>query len=293
MTFKDNTPVVCTEILSRRTGKKPADMVQSMQLFRECLPLVQPEKWGWHEPFNMKWNWDDLDRFLPDGHSGMADTVYWVGKGSQPCWGNFTVAWKSAVPHVALDTHSRTQLVCPLSVASTPPMVDYIQRSALALDVDIAHIHLVVDQEQELRTLEASYGGGRGFQGLSMNTHDLRHWLPEPSWAMIFGEAYVRMFGMDCLLNAPAYKVEKLSDEAVYVQLSPEITDLVHDFAKVDAVRQKVKDHLGRDAFFDPARAYPLRSPRGTFTPEEYRNFKKPAPVGTVFRVPDFRLIAD
>jgi hypothetical protein len=54
----------------------------------------------------------------------------------------------------------------------------------------------------------------------------LQHRLPALSWATVFGDAYVRTFGIERLLSAPAFKVERLNDSAVYIQLTPNHSDL-------------------------------------------------------------------
>lgn len=135
--------------------------------------------------------------------------------------------------------------------------------------------------------------------GSEFVTRSLLYWLPALPWAVVFGEAYVRMFGLDRLLSAPAYKIEKLSDDAVYLQLSPNLTDLQTDYEAVHAVREKVQEHLGREAFFDASRAYPLRAGAGIgeLPTDQWikaiEEFRPPEPGTNGFRVPEFRLIPD
>jgi hypothetical protein len=45
-------------------------------------------------------------------------------------------------------------------------------------------------------------------------------------WEQIFGKAYVDLFGLDKLLSSPAYQVEQLTQDAVYVQLTESIFDV-------------------------------------------------------------------
>ncbi|MGO8673668.1 MAG: ankyrin repeat domain-containing protein [Capsulimonadaceae bacterium] len=68
----------------------------------------------------------------------------------------------------------------------------------------------------------------------------------------LFGESYVDLFGMDRLLSCPAAFVRRVSNRCVSVQLtaSPPATD--DDWARFNAVRDDVKQHLGSNAFFDP-----------------------------------------
>lgn len=274
--------------------RRPVDFSARLILHSEMLPFVRPIKWGWWEPVSKMWDISDLQKFIPTDRGGEADTVIWM-RGIKPkAEGWFWTSYRPVFPR-DLGVHGSESMNFELSQLYVSPMIDYIQQSTLHLDGDIAFIHFVADPEMLFRRQEDKYGRS-GIRRLGFGTHTLRHWLPELPWAVVFGQAYVRMFGLERLLTAPAYVVKKLSDEAVYLQLSPKLTDLVDDYAAVDAVRQAVKDHLGRDAFFDVTKAYPLRGPvneRGIYTPEEILNFKPPPPIGTVFRVPDFRLIED
>lgn len=108
----------------------------------------------------------------------------------------------------------------------------------------------------------------------------MRHWLPDVSWANVYGDAYVRLFGLEALLSAPAYKVEVLSDDAVFIQLTEFPSDLIHNHGLVAAARSRVRRHLGGiDFFYDPGRAYDQR--------------EHPEIAGKAFKVPEFRLISD
>ena len=53
--------------------------------------------------------------------------------------------------------------------------------------------------------------------------------------------AYVRLFSMEKLLTTPAYKVEKLNDETVFIQLTENLTDSVENFAEFQKIRKAVK----------------------------------------------------
>lgn len=94
----------------------------------------------------------------------------------------------------------------------------------------------------------------------------------------------------------PAYKVEKLSDDAVYIQLTEQVQDIFEKTEHVDEQREIVKHHLGTDAFWSPEKAYVINT--------DYRVLKGLSehnviniPLQTnytdVFRVPHFNLISD
>jgi len=163
---------------------------------------------------------------------------------------------------------------------------------------DSGFIHFVANDEKPIRYRETE------FEGCFINTVDLsfvtsilEYWLPTLPWATVFGDAYVRMFGMERLLSAPAFKVEKLSDSAVYIQLTENLSDLETDYAGFHANRLKVQAHLGNEAFFDASRAYPLRGPVGVIPGDQYlkalADFRCPPPGSNGFKVPEFRFIED
>lgn len=285
--------IVSIEVLSRHTFLEPKWFLDRLILHNEILPHLRPTKWGWWEPTSKAWDVSDLSKFIPDDRGGNADRIIWT-RGLKPkAEGNLTVSIRSADP-AGLRSHATEWIHCELLEFSQEQMIDYIQRSSVLFDGDIAFIHHIVEEEKALRRVETDYEGCFiNAVDFSLNTRTLRHWLPELPWAVVFGQAYVRMFGMERLLSAPAHVVRQLSDDTVYLQLSPKLTDLLDDYAAVDAVRQKVKDHIGRDAFFDVAKAYPLRGPLGECTSAQIMAFKPPPSIGTVFRVPDFQLIAD
>jgi len=78
-------------------------------------------------------------------------------------------------------------------------------------------------------------------------------------WLNIFGKPYVDLIGRGRLLSCPAHSVTELEGGAIVVQVS----ESPLDYGSAEyAVRCKaVKDHIGRDYFFDwdnPNRGYPM-----------------------------------
>lgn len=286
---------LAVQVLSRRALLQPADFYKRLMLHHEMLPALEPTHWGWWEPARTPWDVSNLDAFIPDDRGGDADRVIWVRRKKPKAEGNLGVgAWSPQ--EKKLIGHASEWLHCELETCPVDALVAYIQRSSVELDCDIAFIHHVAEPEKLIREQETRFEGCCiTTEYLSMNIHTLKHWLPTLPWGVVFGEAYVRLFGLDKLLTAPAYKVEKLSDTAVYLQLSEKLTDLETDYESVHAVRLQVQAHLGERAFFDEQYAYPLRGPMGTMTAEEYRAawaaFKRQEPGTNGFLVPEFRLL--
>lgn len=287
--------IVSMETFSRYSMQRPEDFFKRLMLHHSMLGCLEPTKWGWWEPVSHPWDVSDLHAFIPDDRGGNADRVIWVRKKKLKAEGNFSVAtWLDDAQ--AFNVHGTEWMHCELDNCPVEALVAYIQRSSVELDGDIAFIHHVVEPEKPIREKETEFEGCYiNTKDLSMVTHTLKHWLPTLPWGVVFGEAYVRLFGLDKLLTAPAYKVEKLSDTAVYLQLSEKLTDLETDYESVHAVRLQVQAHLGERAFFDERYAYPLRGPMGTMTSEEFRKaraeFKRQEPGTNGFLVPEFRLL--
>lgn len=76
--------------------------------------------------------------------------------------------------------------------------------------------------------------------------------LPDLYWGNIFGPEYVALFGgRDRMLSAPAPVIKELAPDTFYLQLSVDILDFVNRYKEIDALRERVKEHLGRECFFD------------------------------------------
>ncbi|MGY6269022.1 hypothetical protein ACXIUT_04965 [Achromobacter denitrificans] len=86
----------------------------------------------------------------------------------------------------------------------------------------------------------------------SLSTQNLRTVLPDISWGQVFGRAYVDIFGLDKLLSSPAYLVEQLTPDAVYVQLTESVFDTINKPMELHARKQLVKRHLDNNVFLDP-----------------------------------------
>jgi hypothetical protein len=298
MEYRKNKKEVNVQILSRRSMLKPEDFIARLRHHCEALPKLLPERWGFWEPLKNIFDFAQLDKMIPNDRGGAADNWIWKRNKVPKASGSLDVAWISGVEGV-LNTHASEHIEYDLGTVDTKEVVAYVQDSCLKFDGDLAIIDsCTLEYYERYMVVHDRYEGAYIGNSFSVVTHTLRHWLPDVYWGTVFGSAYVKMFGLEVLLSAPAFLVKKLSNEAVYIQLSPNLQDLYDDFDAVQKVREAVKDYLGRDAFFSVDKAYPLRGPMGNppdyeVTAEQMRTFEPPAPIGTVFRVPDFKLIID
>ncbi|MFP6557909.1 hypothetical protein WJ542_06220 [Paraburkholderia sp. B3] len=263
---------VSVNVLSPLAFRRPEDFLYAVQTFHELLPSISPDKWGWWEPLDRDFDGQDLDRLIPD--SGNCETVYWQRRKRPKAEGSFAVRWNSKSPKVH-DTHSNISFSVELGQVEQAALVAYLKLSSLRANADFALVDVLAEQDRDFAIENGSAPFGERFMVV---THLLRHWLPDVFWGTVFGPAYVRLFGKDLLLSAPAYAVEELGPEMVYVQLTERMADVVEDNPIVKARRKLFKDHFDSNAFFVSGQGYD-RLQRG--------------PIGDVFTVPKFDLIAD
>lgn len=262
----------CVNVLSPLSLVDSMDFMDAVRTFQESFPEINPEKWGWWEPLDRDFDSRDIQKLVPEG--GHCETVYWQRKKRPKAEGSFAVRWRSKSPKV-LDTHSNISFTLELGQVEQECLVTYLKNATVRSNADFALVDTLTPGYREFAIESGSAPYGERFMVV---THLLRHWLPDVFWGTVFGPAYVRFFGMERLLTAPAYVVEKLGPEMVYVQLTERIEDAIEDSVGLQVSRQRFKEHLRHDAFFLSGQGYD-RLERG--------------PIGNVFAVPTFELSAD
>jgi hypothetical protein len=130
----------------------------------------------------------------------------------------------------------------------------YAQRVRLAY----AHIHVLSEPEAQhaaarrLACLGTSFHIHKGQQVwsyYSRNLNQLCNGIPDLCWVTVFGPMYVRHFGRERLLSAPAPVVREIATDTILLQLSHSYTEVATDWEKFNATREAVIDHLGRECF--------------------------------------------
>lgn len=254
--------------------RDPGDFKSLVEYQCERLPQYVPEKFGWFEPLKEDFDKQNLELLIPPDRGGRADNIWWKRKKTEKADGAWMPRWVSAVDYLG-DTHASVSM----SVFNDKyylELLDFMKGASLLAKCDIAYF-------ESLTPEYAAYAKESKFSQyglLGLTTHQLRHWLPDVAWANVYGAAYTRLFGMDALMSAPAYKVEALSEDTVFIQLTESPSDLYSRHGLVAQTRAQVRSHLGGSAFFyDPTLAYDQR--------------EKPELAGKIFKVPDFNLIQD
>lgn len=264
--------VFVLDLMSRMSMRDPDDFTSLVKYQCERLPQYVPEKFGWFEPLKGDFDEQNLGLLIPPDRAGRADNVWWKRKKTEKADGAWMPRWVSAVDYLG-DTHASISM----SVFNDKyyrELLDFMKSASLLVKCDIAYF-------ESLTPTYAPYAKESRFCQygvLGLTTHQLRHWLPDVAWANVYGEAYTRLFGMEALMSAPAYRVEVLSEDTVFVQLTESPSDLYIRPDLVTEARREVRRHLGGSAFFyDPKLAYDQR--------------ENPELAGKVFKVPDFRLV--
>jgi len=130
----------------------------------------------------------------------------------------------------------------------------YAQRVRLAY----AHIHVLSEPEAQhaaarrlafLGISPQAHKDPRGWSYYPRNLNQLCNGIPDLCWVTVFGPMYVRHFGRERLLSAPAPVVREIATDTILLQLSHSYTEVATDWEKFNATREAVIDHLGRECF--------------------------------------------
>ena len=110
------------------------------------------------------------------------------------------------------------------------------------------------------------------------STRWLEKWMPDLPWLTIFGRPYIDMMGRERILNTPANKVKALSSGAIALQLTEGLEDNPTDWQTFRTIRERCKQYLGSDAFFDPfaSPGHLYRVPEFHFPAELYKTGATP-----------------
>ncbi len=149
---------------------------------------------------------------------------------------------------------------------------DLLEQSAVNYSADFGFIHKMTDSEIERGHENGSIAflnSAHTLKNLFVATHRLKKYVPDIYWMTVFGAPYVRLFSRELLLSAPAYRVQELENGSIVVQLTENLEDAAKDEAAFEEIRDRVKNHLNSDAFYDVKKGmnYQYRVPEFTWHP--------------------------
>lgn len=258
------------DLLSPCSCSTDRQLKELIRLQVEYLPEVMPLKWDNAVPLCYSFDPLTFEDAIPDQvHPG---ALFWERNRKPKAEGTWTSGVAPNHPNpLAISSHSSLHVLG----------IDHNQQSALTRFMQNMPKHMSCDIGfLEWRSLPyAGLARQNLMAGYILTTHTLRHWLPDMLWGMVFGPPYVRMFGLQKLLSAPAHSVVKLGPESVYMQLTEDLRDNELRFEHIQAKRMEVKIHLGLEHFWQPDKAYDRMA--------------HPENAGKVFKVPIFELWPD
>ncbi|MEI9898869.1 MAG: hypothetical protein WDN31_00685 [Hyphomicrobium sp.] len=138
-----------------------------------------------------------------------------------------------------------------------PAFCQLLEISAAEFSADFGFIHKITDAEVSKGRANGSISfldSAHREKHLHLVTRDLEKNLPDIYWTTVFGRPYVDFFSRERLLSCPAYRVKELENSSIVVQLTPELKDMVAEEQSFERARQEARNHLDKDAFFDPAK---------------------------------------
>jgi hypothetical protein len=236
---------ISLKILSPLPLTKGEDGKMIFDLWRKYLPDLLPDKFGNWEPIDRPfdpqhietaldaWRWP----FLAVKKQPSVDVSVWMRKGAKQ---RLHSAWD-----FQMDTHAASQI----------ELITFLKEASIALNADFGYIHLTTPSELERGRMNktAHLVDKRTMRFFfSVYSKDLQERIPDLLWATVFGAPYCEMFGRKCLLSAPAYIAQPLSDEMVLLQITEKLSDVEQRADAFNKIRSQVKAHLGEEAFFRP-----------------------------------------
>jgi hypothetical protein len=236
------------QILSPLPLNRQQDARKLFQLWADNAFQFLPDRWGLYEPLRNHFSLSTLDDAIRTW-----EYMYLVKRAAAPkLSGSMFVQYG---PHRSHATW--TIQLNKLRDFEQPAFCQLLASAAAVFSTDLGFIHRITDAETEKGRSNGSIAylnKARTEKHLFVVTHHLQRWLPDIYWMTVFGRPYVELFSRERLLSCPAHRVTELDNGSIAIQLTPELKDTAADEAAFERARQNARNHLGNDAFFDPAK---------------------------------------
>lgn len=229
-----------TNIYTHQNLANPESFFRRIKFRCEHYPELVPEKCGFGEPFKIKFSQDLIETLIPDDRGGQASSLYWSRAKKTKAWGAFSVP-------IHNNMHAMEVIHSELEQTDQNKLVEYVKKVCTEFNADLTIIDIEVNDSWSLANPHIG--------GVEPTTDQLRNWLPDMYWGVVFGKPYIDLWG-DKLLNVPAFKVEKLSDELIFIQLTENISDVVEKSEETRIKREEVKSFLNNYVFYTPEKGY-------------------------------------
>jgi hypothetical protein len=224
-----------------------------LELWGHYLPECLPDKYGNSEPIDLIFDLSKRDEIL-----------------SHFRWPLLAVKTKPKVnasvwmrsPKKFL--HSSWKLSFTFGEVNVDRLIPFLRAAAKELAADFCCLTLFTDSEIDFgrrnRTAWNLDKKATKFQ-FDIYSQFLQQCLPDVYWTTIFGEPYVKMFGKDKLLSAPAHQVEALSDSLISIQMTESLESVKANPPAFVEAKMRLKSFLGEDAFFRPGKIGQCKHP--------------------------------
>lgn len=236
------------QILSPLPLNRQQDARKIFQLWADNAFRFLPNRWGLYEPLRHHFSMATLDDAIRTW-----EYTYYVKRTASPKL--------SSSIHMQYGPH-RSHSTWTITLKNVkdfeqPAFQQLLECSAAAFSADLGFVHRITDAEIPRGRKHGSISYldmAHTEKHLFVVTLDLQKNLPDIYWMTVFGRPYVELFSRERLLSCPAYRVKELENGSIVVQLTPELKDTATDEAAFERVRQEARNHLNKDAFFDPAK---------------------------------------
>lgn len=226
-------------LLYRDLLSTPTDGERLLESVASLGPLFLPDRFGRWEP-------------VRTAYSQQAALEVW----------NWLMLFRKLKPSLWMQTSGllgpRPSLSSFSIRGASPRLIEFLLPGALdtlarPFDCQLGLLHILTpgDVLRGLKSRTVNFFTGK--LSLKVATQHLVVSLPDVYWGTLFGSAYIELFGRDRLLSAPCFKAEEISADRIYLQMTERLSDCLKKPAEVDAVRERVRAHLGCNAIFDPA----------------------------------------
>lgn len=238
---------IVVEILTPLSLSRREDGKLIFDLWKKYLPRLLPDNFG---------NWEPIDRkFDSENYERMLESWQWPFLAVKTTPAVNASIWMRKALHQKL--HATWAISLEAGSVSQSELLEFLQAASVALNADFGCLHLLTASEiargRMSKVVLVLDKRATKFR-FAIGSKDLQQRIPDLFWATVFGAPYVKMFGLDRMLTVPVYSSRALSDGAVLLQTTENLSDVESHTREFEEVRSKAKSHLGPDAFFCSAR---------------------------------------
>jgi hypothetical protein len=224
-----------------------------LDLWTSCIPEYLPDRYGNSEPIDRAFDLNQRDAilshlrwsFLAVKDKPKMNSSIWMRSPNKPL-------------------HSSWKLSFTFGEANVDRLISFLRAAAKELAADFCCLTLFTDSEIAFgRRNRSAWNLDKNATKFEFSIYSqfLQQCLPDVYWVTIFGPPYVEMFGSERIVSAPISQTEVIDQKLILMQLTPRLED-VRDAMSFRDLKNRVKAHLGADAFYQPGQIGLARHPQ-------------------------------